>query len=251
MGGDGGSIPTRADLVRYREKKRELDPNLAARLGWNFCTMTAQPLREPLVADDLGNIYNKESILNYLLSKKHDPAYAHIRSLHDVVTLQLTPNPSLTEADKKEIGKDDQSRLFFRWICPVTLIETNGKSRFCVLRSCGCVLSDKALREVPSTRCLRCQKPYQPEQIIGLVLSAAEQDELKRKLELKRGQEVVEKKKDKKEKEQEKKKEKQQDKEAANGTSELSHGKKRAAASVVSGSESGEHKRLKPIEKEQ
>ncbi len=81
MGGDGGSIPTRTDLVKIKEKKKETDPLDIAKIGWNYCTMSAQLLTEPIVADDLGNLYNKEAVLKYLMSKKPDPQYAHIRNL--------------------------------------------------------------------------------------------------------------------------------------------------------------------------
>jgi hypothetical protein len=81
MGGDGGSIPTRTDLVKIREKKKDTDPLVLVRIGWKYCAMSSQILNEPIVADELGNLYNKEAVLKYLMSKKPEPQFAHIRNL--------------------------------------------------------------------------------------------------------------------------------------------------------------------------
>src|SRR5690242_966373 len=100
MGGDGGSIPTRADLVKTKEKEKKADPHEQQRIKWLYCTMSNEPLAEPVVADEFGNLYNKEHVLKFLVDKKNTPekrydlaTYAHLRSLKDVLPLNLTPTP--------------------------------------------------------------------------------------------------------------------------------------------------------------
>ncbi|KAG7226686.1 hypothetical protein INR49_023480 [Caranx melampygus] len=39
------------------------------------------------------------------------------------------------------------------FICPVVGLEMNGKHRFCYLHTCGCVFSDRALKEVKTEIC--------------------------------------------------------------------------------------------------
>lgn len=45
--------------------------------------------------------------------------------------------------------------------------EMSGKYKFVYL-PCGCVFSEQALKEVPSTVCLQCNKSYDPEDIIPI-----------------------------------------------------------------------------------
>lgn len=86
MGGDGGSIPTRADLVKLKDKEKKADPHEQQKIRWSYCTMSNQPLAEPVVADELGNLYNKEHVLKYLVDRKNNPekhydaAFQHIHS---------------------------------------------------------------------------------------------------------------------------------------------------------------------------
>ena len=36
---------------------------------WSTCTLSGQPLREPVVADFLGSLYNREVVLEFLLAR--------------------------------------------------------------------------------------------------------------------------------------------------------------------------------------
>ena len=95
----------------------------------------------------------------------------HIRSLKDVVELQLTPNPSYKPSDKADTYNDVQSS---EYICPVTGLEMSGHHRFTFIRTCGCVLSEKALKEVPSENCHKCGKPFVKEDVI--IINGTEED---------------------------------------------------------------------------
>ncbi len=52
--------------------------------------------------------------------------------------------------------------------CPVTLLEMNGLHPFSVISPCGCVISDRALKEVKSSVCLRCGAEFAEDNIIRL-----------------------------------------------------------------------------------
>lgn len=78
------------------------------------------------------------------------PASAeHIKSLKDVKTLNLAPNPAY-QGDKAKIGgqTEEEKAEFF---CPLTSLEMNGKHNFCFLWTCGCVFSERALKEIKSS----------------------------------------------------------------------------------------------------
>lgn len=96
--------------------------------------------------DKLGNIFNKEALVEALLGKKLPKEFGYIKGLKDMINIQLCSIP----------GSDDGSKFQ----CPVAGLEFNGKYRFFALRSCGHVLSARALREVKSTSCLVCHKEY-------------------------------------------------------------------------------------------
>ncbi|EJT99084.1 DUF602-domain-containing protein [Dacryopinax primogenitus] len=142
MGNDGGSIPDRRDLVRTKRKAEQADKQNQSRAQWFFCALSKKPLQKPIVADELGKMYNKDSLVEYLLDHS---AYGdglqicgHIRSLKDVRTLELTSNPLPLPT-----GSD---LPFAPFVCPLTGKEMLGVIPFVVLWSCGCVFSRSGLR---------------------------------------------------------------------------------------------------------
>lgn len=63
--------------------------------------------------------------------------------------LNLTPNPAFdgNKAKKGDCYTDERKSPY---ICPLIGLEMNGKYKFCFLWSCGCVMSERALKEVKS-----------------------------------------------------------------------------------------------------
>ncbi|BGO92647.1 hypothetical protein NBRC10512_008177 [Rhodotorula toruloides] len=157
MGNDGGSIPKRVDLVKSKQKRVREDDKDRVRQLWAFCALSKQPLRQPVVSCPYGRLYNKEAIISYLLnpptaSDTSTPfgsdgqlVAGHIRSLKDVTTLRLTPNPAL-EGEEDETRAGDNPPAQF--VCPISLREMNGSVRFVYRKLCGCVMSEAALREM-------------------------------------------------------------------------------------------------------
>lgn len=150
MGCDGGSIPTRRDLVKTSNKPTR--EHRSSTECWNTCALGREPLNIPIVSCSMGRLYNKEAIIRYLLERKQgktNPIVEHIHSLKDITTLNLTLNPSISE--------NDHIPLF---ICPVTRKEIS-KCRFVYLKPCGCVFSEQSINENIDHTCLLCNKPYQ------------------------------------------------------------------------------------------
>lgn len=176
MGCDGGTIPRRDELVRVKKKPEQKDKEAELAFKWRHCTIKQLPLQPPIVGCGLGRLYSKESVLEGLLDKSTLPESAtHIKSLKDVKALNLTANPAF-ENNKAEKGDGYRDGGRSPYICPVIGLEMNGKYKFCFLWSCGCVMSERALKEVKTSICHQCQQPFKETDII---LLNAEGDDLK------------------------------------------------------------------------
>ncbi|TDL22311.1 DUF602-domain-containing protein [Rickenella mellea] len=147
MGNDGGSIPDRRDLVKNKPKAEQADKANQTRARWFFCALSKRPLQEPVVSCALGKLYNKDAIIEYLLDKSSygdgEEICGHIRSLKDIKSLKLTPNPIFVPQTSTDITVGAAP-----FICPLTLKEMNGGITFVYIATCGCVLSQSGLKVV-------------------------------------------------------------------------------------------------------
>lgn len=167
MGCDGGTIPKRDELVRVKKKPEQKDKQSELSFRWGHCAITQNPLQKPIVACQLGRLYSKLAVIESLLDKsKLPPSACHIKSLKDVKELQLTDNPAYTAKAKTSETYDDS--LIAPYICPVIGLEMTGKFRFVYLWSCGCVVSERAMKAVSASLCHKCQKPFKNEDVIVL-----------------------------------------------------------------------------------
>lgn len=189
MGCDGGSIPTRCELVKTKEKTEVKNVNELNRIKWFSCAISKEPLKEPIVTCALGNLYNKEAIITALLSKNLDLSFRHIQSLKDVTEIKFTLNPAYTQLSELS-----------PYICPVTQMEVGGRYRFVAIPECGCVISQRALREVPSKECLNCGKSFDPKNTISLNNTEEEIEKLRKELQEQRQEKRLKKKKEKNQK---------------------------------------------------
>lgn len=176
-GGDGGSTCAESRdcyLNMYAVKKPDkVDPNEARLSRWTNCALSFEPLKPPCVIDKLGNVFNKEPLVEALLGKKLPKAFGdHIKGLKDMIPIQLSPR-----ADP-----DDD----VRFKCPITDLEFNGKYKFFALRGCGHVLSAKALKEVKSSGCLVCHAEFSESDKIVINGSAEEVALLREKMDAER-----------------------------------------------------------------
>lgn len=137
----------------YAEKKPDkVDPNEERLSKWQNCALTSEPLKEPCVVDWLGNVFNKESLVEALLGKKMPKQFGHIKGLKDMINIQLSAIPG--------IELDGGFSAGARFQCPISGLGFNGKYKFFALKTCGHVLSAKALKEVKSSSCLVCHKEF-------------------------------------------------------------------------------------------
>ncbi|KAJ1924667.1 Protein RTF2 [Tieghemiomyces parasiticus] len=156
MGNDGGTIARRSEVVRLVGKSTKLDEKALRKVRFATCALTKQPLKAPLVGCGLGNIYNKESVVEYLLkpSKFGEAVFIcpHLSKLRDVVDLQATFSPNYHPEAKRVTdtvtGSADVSRMVTPVICPVTLKEMNGSTSFEFNWACGCLYATCARTEV-------------------------------------------------------------------------------------------------------
>lgn len=137
MGNDGGSIAKRRDLARQKKFQSRISCSSVAKAKANLCSLSQEPLSAPVVACKLGFLYNKEALLNSLLKNSLPSEFSHIQSLKDVTMVNID---TTTEGI----------------MCPVSRVELNGVNEFKLMWNCGCLISEKALREVPSEICLGC-----------------------------------------------------------------------------------------------
>ncbi|KAH9075538.1 DUF602-domain-containing protein [Lactarius deliciosus] len=146
MGNDGGSIPDRRDLVRNKPKAEQADKANQTRARWFFCALSKRPLQEPIVSCELGKLYNKDAMIEFLLDRSAfgdgEDICGHIRSLKDVKTLSLTDNPA------PKSGSPDSGVDRGLFVCPLNLKEMTGVVPFVYLSTCGCVFSQAGLKAV-------------------------------------------------------------------------------------------------------
>ncbi|KAF7154824.1 hypothetical protein RHSIM_Rhsim01G0036000 [Rhododendron simsii] len=178
-GGDGGSTCAESRdcyLNMYAVKKPDkVDPNEQRLSKWLNCALSNEPLKHPVVIDFLGNLFNKQALVEALLGKKLPKAFGHVKGLKDMVSVELSMIPGL-ESDGDVIGGT-------RFQCPISGLEFNGKYRFVALRTCGHVLSAKALKEVKSSACLVCHKEFSESDKIVINGSEEEVEKLRERME--------------------------------------------------------------------
>ncbi|KAF5772804.1 putative Ubiquitin-like domain, replication termination factor 2, Ubiquitin-like domain superfamily [Helianthus annuus] len=152
-GGDGGATGAESRdcyLNMYADKKPDkVDPNEQRLSKWLNCALSNEPLKRPIVVDYLGNVFNKQALVEALLKKNVPKAFGYIKGLKDMISVELESIPGTEGADSD-----------VKFQCPVTGLEFNGKYKFYALKSCGHVLSAKALKEIKSSSCHVCRKEF-------------------------------------------------------------------------------------------
>ncbi|EAN33910.1 Rtf2 RING-finger family protein [Theileria parva strain Muguga] len=172
MGGDGGSIPSRIDLVRTsgyafsrnlggmgylpntqcRANNEHLSSNQIKELRWKTCALSQEPLSPPIVSCKLGLLYNKEAVLKFILSKKPNPSFEHLKGLKDIKDIEFLVD--------KGTG---------RFLCPILRTELSATNRAVLIWNCGCCMSEKAFKQfmknTTEAQCPNCNTTfkYNPE----------------------------------------------------------------------------------------
>lgn len=153
MGGDGGSIPTRRCLVKYKPKVIKKDHREDDISRYGFCQLTANRLKRPIVISRLGKLYNKDAVLSFLIDHGgEDAAEDIIMKIDGFVSIknfkknffdvELTDNPKY---EKKNIPGTSFINDF-QFMCPTTNLEMNGAQQFVYGSASKQMVSEKALR---------------------------------------------------------------------------------------------------------
>lgn len=184
MGNDGGSIPTRIELVREAVKEASTTTVKAAKrerleYGWTTDPLSRRLLAAPIVSDCGGILYRKESVIEYLLqlaggingsgqadengdggdgdddnggddkfeirlADSQSVVQGRIKSLKDVVEVKF-------QEKEPEHGRvDDHGLSGPRWICPLSQKELGPGVKAVYLVPCGHAFAAAAIKEVES-----------------------------------------------------------------------------------------------------
>jgi len=173
MGCDGGTIPRRDELVRLKKKPETKDKDSERIFRWRHCSLTQQKLQQPIVMCGLGRLYSKQNVIEQLLGNGMPESCSHIKTLKDIKDLKLTANPAYS-------AEDDKNAPF---ICALIGLEMSGQFRFAALWTCGCVFSERALKQLKLNICSICQTPYTEQDIVILNGSEEDVDAMRTKME--------------------------------------------------------------------
>ncbi|OCL05809.1 DUF602-domain-containing protein [Glonium stellatum] len=180
MGNDGGSIPTRRELVK--EAARALTTTQLKETqqeqqsyAWNTDPLTRKPLARPVVSDAAGKLYNKDAILEYLLpaddggAKKLEDEKVlegRVRSLKDVVEVKFEIEVGGVESVNGGVERAE------RWVCPITRRELGPGAKAVYLVPCGHAFAGSVVKEVSGETCLQCNEPYAENDVIPILPTA-------------------------------------------------------------------------------
>lgn len=188
MGNDGGSIPTRRELVK--EAARDLSTTQVKEIQteqqehyWSTCALSHQPLSLPVVSDALGTLYNKDAVLNHLLTTAQEDKQGleakgeafkdRLRSLRDVVEVKF----------QLQDGEEEASLPKQTWVCPITGKALGPGVKAVYLVPCGHAFVESAIKEMGGESCLQCNEDYSHNDIIPILpTSQAEKDRLQQRI---------------------------------------------------------------------
>lgn len=134
---------------------------------WECCRLSNKKLELPIVSDYKGHLFNKEAILEWLLtpdredySQNQIEKFSHIRKLDDVVEL-------------RNLSQVSDSHEGFSLRCDYNDTKLGqSASRLVYLVPCGDVLPVTSLSISSSRRCPKCDQQYQELDVITINPSA-------------------------------------------------------------------------------
>ena len=179
MGNDGGSIPTRRELVKEGAKSRTTTEvkeiqNERQEHFWKTCALSHERLHDPVVADGLGTLYNKAAVISHLLSLAQEPVDAaevskqgaefkdRVRSLKDVVEVHFAI-------------ESDEPTTASKWVCPITNKAMGPGTKAIYIVPCGHAFAESVVKEMSGDSCLQCNEIYTKGNLIP-ILPASQPD---------------------------------------------------------------------------
>ncbi|KAF2819080.1 DUF602-domain-containing protein [Ophiobolus disseminans] len=188
MGNDGGSIPKRSELVKEAAKsltaaQLKEAQNEQQEYGWTSDPLTRKQLARPVVSDAAGVLYNKDSIIEFLLKEEGDRekdemkkvagvkgtvegGFAElgsfgdrVKGLKDVVEVKF----EIGEGEREVDGRGE------KWLCPITGRELGPGAKAVYLVPCGHAFAGSVVKEVKNGACLTCNEPYAENDVIPIL----------------------------------------------------------------------------------
>ncbi|KAJ4377416.1 Replication termination factor 2 [Neocucurbitaria cava] len=193
MGNDGGSIPKRRELVKEAAKALTSAQIKEAQTekqeySWSTDPLTRKPLARPVVSDAAGVLYNKDSIIEFLLKDDEDAEKAEMRKVGGVKgTIEGGFAELGTFGDrvkglkdvvevKFEIASEEQQQgekaRGEKWVCPITGTVLGPSAKAVYIVPCGHAFAGSVVKEVKGSVCLTCNEPYAENDVIPLLPTA-------------------------------------------------------------------------------
>lgn len=160
------SIPTRRELVknaaRHPTHSQVRDSQAQTRQYlWSTCQLSRKPLSSPVVSDSLGRLYNKDSIIEWLLRGQEafgdgdEILEGRVKSLRDVVEVNFESIEEDTKADSENARSE-------RWVCSISRKELGPGVKAVYIVPCGHAFSESAVKEVGGSHqgCLVVSIPF-------------------------------------------------------------------------------------------
>ena len=180
MGNDGGSIPTRRELVKSAARAptvSELKATALESLGhaWDYDPLTSESLdMENVVSDWRGRLYNYESVLKGLMpsgEEEDDDAPALVNGESPELTFASTGIKSLRDVVKLKFKRyaPPGTKGQDKWACPVSLKELGPATKAVYLVPCGHVFAEAAIKHIQEELCPECSEEFQAGDVIPIL----------------------------------------------------------------------------------
>lgn len=145
------SIPTRRELVKsaarnptHSQVRDTQAQNRAYR--WSTCPLSKKPLSSPVVSDSQGILYNKVSVIEWLLhgvtafGDGEEVLDGRVKCLKDVVEVRFER--------LEEDAKDGESARNAKWVCSVSRKELGPGGKAVYLVPCGHAFDQSTAKEI-------------------------------------------------------------------------------------------------------
>ncbi|KAB5582831.1 Rtf2 RING-finger-domain-containing protein [Coniochaeta sp. 2T2.1] len=204
MGNDGGSIPTRRELVKSAARTPTVSEMKATALeslahAWSHDPLTSDALdMDNVVSDWRGRLYNYETVLKALMPGDSDdhndkdkdtapPSLVHTNGRWEELTFGSTGIKSLRDVVKlkfkryKPAGGGGEKEI---WACPMTLKELGPGTKAVYVVPCGHVFSEVAMKTIQEDVCPECSEKFESGDIVPILpIDRAEVERLTRRIE--------------------------------------------------------------------
>ena len=174
MGNDGGSIPTRRELVK--EGAKDLSTTQVKEIQaeqqehfWSTCALSHEPLSQPVVSDALGSLYNKDAVLKHLIAEGQKHAETSLSELESKKETSKDRLRSLRDVVEVKFHTAPEDSTGIKFICPITNKILGPGTKAVYLVPCGHAFAESLMATIHEEKCLECDEPYSADNIIQIL----------------------------------------------------------------------------------